>query len=1212
MRLLKLEITGFKSFQNKTTLFFPRGITAVVGPNGCGKSNIVDALRWVMGEQSVKQLRGKSMEDLIFSGADGKQPLNMAEVSLLVDNSMNADKEGDSSGSPMSVYTEIMVTRRVYRSGESVYMINRQACRLKDIHNLFLGSGTGKNSFAVIGQGNIGALTDASPEERRYFIEDAADITKYKERKKETLARIKTTRENLTRISDIMSELKRRLGTLERQAARAKKYKEYKTRVKTLEISIALWYFENISRDIREKTAAYERTADTDKKLDTAIADLEIIQDRIKLRLYEKKQTFSDLTQNTFDIQRSLDKKESDLEHLTREIRRIIKEIKDVRKKRLEVTEKNSALTREIEIERNTHVDVDDLIIAREKEIAGENDQLDAGKNQLKTLEQTRKEMNQAHMVLAGDEAKYANILANAEQRKTALMRRLRQVDDELLLSEKDLAQARLIKENIEKESKEIHIKTSGLSAEKNETVQHLKASKDERDRLRLSLKSLEIELSAHQSRHTTLKAMNDQFEWYGSGVQSLMNRMKKNGSTLVKGVLADKIQPANGYEKAVEALLGDVLQYLVVDSPDHAEDLIRDLAVHSDGQCGFITCDTMEPPPEAETPPGLTPLLSQVSYQPEDRDLVRFILNNAMVADDLAQALHIRKTIKPAFPLVTRNGERVTERGIIIGGGSQNGSSIFAKKAELAETQAAVLEWEEKKSQLSIRVQAAESLVSEWTLKENHVTELLVASEKEKIRVEKELYMSGEALRQAERKHDVLSLEQERLEGDGEDIDTDLEREKASLENIRNTIRTHEARIKDLGEQIHSASETLEKQGAAIVELKMNLTRLKAESDNHHNSLKRLEDFLSEGKKRLARLAQEETEKKHLTLSHSTTRNLHRSENHDLTRRLKLLMEESELCRRDVAGIEKNLKERETEKTSLEKLKNKERESLRVLDLELSQLKIRRENLTARIEEKYHHQINQYKLEFAENEHDRIDVSTLNIPFLETELEDLNTRIAQLGDVNLGSIAEYDEIKERYDFMESQGKDLERSLADLETIIEKINDVSKERFLQTFDAINEKLATLFPTLFEGGSARMILTDPSIPLETGVELMIQPPGKKLTRLSLLSGGEKALSAIAFVFSIFLIKPASFCIMDEIDAPLDDANVTRFNNLVKHIGDQSQILVITHNKVTMEFADILFGVTMEKKGVSKIVSVSLTESGDIEPGSAPVPASADSV
>jgi chromosome segregation protein len=857
-------------------------------------------------------------------------------------------------------------------------------------------------------------------------------------------------------------------------------------------------------------------------------------------------------------------------------------------------------------------VDVDDLIIAREKDLALENERLETGKQQQKILEQTRRELNQTHMVLAGDEAKKANILANAEQRKNALMRRLRQVDDELLLSEKDLTQARLARETIEKESIEVHAQAGELAIEKAETVQNLKKAKEERDRLRSSLKSLEIELSAHRSRYTTLKAMEDQFEWYGSGIQSLMNRLKKKGVTLVKGVLADKLRPAPGYEKAVEALLGDILQYLVVESSEHAEDLIRDLIEHNEGQCGFIALDSIEPLPEIEAPPGFTHLSSQVSCQPEDMELVRFILGNAMVADDLAQALHLRKNVRPTFPIVTRSGERVTEIGLIVGGGSQNGSSIFAKKAELAKTQAAVLEWEEKKSQLSIQVNEAESLVSQWTLKETHITERLSASEKDKTRVEKELYMACEVLRQAERKRDVLSLEQERLEGDGEDIDTDLAREKTALDRIRSDIRTHETRLKDLTDQLHTLSETLEKQAGIIVELKMDLARLKAESDNHHSSLKRLEDFLAEGEKRFARLTQEETEKKHLIRSHSAGRNIHRAEMQDLNRRLKILMEQSELCRRDVSDIEKNLKDRDAEKTHLEKLKTRERETLRVLDLELSQLKIRRENITARIEEKYHHQINQYKLEFAENEHDRIDVSTLNIPFLETELEDLNTRIIQLGDVNLGSIAEYDEIKERHDFMESQGKDLERSLADLETIIEKINDVSKERFLKTFDAINEKLATLFPTLFEGGSARMILTDPSIPLETGVELMIQPPGKKLTRLSLLSGGEKALSAIAFVFSVFLIKPASFCIMDEIDAPLDDANVTRFNNLVKHIGDQSQILVITHNKVTMEFADILFGVTMEKKGVSKIVSVSLTEAGDIEPGPVPVPASADSV
>ncbi len=1207
MRLLKLEITGFKSFQNRTTLHFPRGITAVVGPNGCGKSNIVDALRWVMGEQSVKQLRGKSMEDLIFAGADGKQPLNMAEVSLLIDNSVKAGD--DSLSSPMTAYTEIMVTRRLYRSGESVYMINRQACRLKDIHNLFLGSGTGKNSFAVIQQGNIGALTDASPEERRYFIEDAADITKYKERKKETLARIKTTRENLVRISDIMAELKKRIGTLERQAAKAKKYKEYKARVKTLEISIALWNFETLSRDIRDKTAAYERAARAETELAAALTALELQQAHIRQQLYDRKQTLSGLTQNSFDVQRALDKKESDLDHLTREIRRLIREIKEVRKKRLDVHDKNRGLSQEIDVERNAHGDVDGLIAEKEKDLAEKGLRLDEGKQRQRELEQQRKELNQARMTLAGEEAKHASMLASDEQRKSGLKRRLRLLEEEQLLLEKDLAQARTNREKIEGEAGESAEYSRELAQEKEGVVHRLKAAKDERDRLRTTLRGLDMELSAHRSRYATLKTMDETFEWYDSGVKTLMARLGKNGDNRVQGILADRLRPSKGYEKALEAHLGDVLQYLLVDTPDQAADLVRDLTRHNDGQCGFIALSTLTPPPETGVPEGLTPLFSQVSCASEDRELVRFVLGNTLVADDLETALRLKKSLCLTAPMVTLTGERITEKGLIVGGGKSGGASIFARKNELDETREAVRVGEEKKSGLSAQYDGAENLVRELSLKETHVLDQMVLADKEKARLDKELFMAAEALRQAERKRDVLNLEQERLLGDDDDIDADMDRQKEALKRIRDSLRENEEKITTLGLLFNQDADTLERETAAMVDLKTDLARLKADRDNHRNSLKRLETFLAESRKRFERLEQEETEKKHLTLAHARDRIRFRSERGDLTVRLNLLSEQSLVCREELAAIEKTLKEKDGERNGLEKRRAGESESMRILDLELTQLKIKRENLTARIEEKYHHQINQYKLEFAENEHDRIDVSTLNIPFLEAELEDLTVRIAQLGEVNLSSISEYDEVKERYDFMESQEKDLVKSLDDLETIIEKINEVSKERFLETFHAINEKLATLFPVLFEGGSARMTLTDPSAPLETGVELMIQPPGKKLTRLSLLSGGEKALSAIAFVFSIFLIKPSSFCIMDEIDAPLDDANVTRFNTMVKHMGQESQILVITHNKVTMEFADILFGVTMEKRGVSKIVSVSLTEAGDIEPGREPAMADA---
>jgi chromosome segregation protein len=1201
MRLLKLEITGFKSFQNRATLVFPKGITAVVGPNGCGKSNIVDALRWVMGEQSVKQLRGKSMEDLIFSGADGKQPLNMAEVSLLIDNSDTSGAGPEPSAPSMAAYTEIMVTRRLYRSGESVYMINRQACRLKDIHNLFLGSGTGKNSFAVIQQGNIGALTDASPEDRRYFIEDAADITKYKERKKDTLSRIRTTRENLTRISDIMAELKKRLSTLERQAAKAKKYKEYKTRVKTLEISIALWNFETISRDIREKTAAHDKATEADRMLDASILAVESLQNTVRQQLADKKQVLSGLTQNRFDVQRSLDKKETDLDVTGREIRRLVREIKEVRKKRLDVSEKNEALSFEIETERSVHGDTDGQITEKEKGLALESEKLETLRKERDDLEKERKELNQSRMILAGEEAKCASVLAGAEQRKTGLARRLRQVDEELYLAEKDLSEARRNKEKTEKDAAEAHRETDVLFREKAQAGEALKTARLERDGYRSDLRRFEIELSAHSSRFATLKAMEDQFGWYESGVKSLLTRMKEKGDTAVHGVLADRLRPARGFEKPVEALLGDVLQYILVDSSDKSVELVRDLESHNDGRCGFIALESLQDVPETDVPDGASALIDRIEFKKEDERLVRSVINNAMICPDLETAVDLRKKHLSTSPMVTLDGEVITERGLIVSKSTGNGGSIFEKKNELDEIGKAVSEWEAKKNTLAGETMEAENRVNQALLDESRLSGLLAQAEKDRTRMDKELFMAAETLRQAERKRDVLGAEQERLQGDAEDIDSDIEKKTSDLASVRRKIRENEERLSRQGESAQGASDTMERQSSVIIQLRMELARMTAERDNRMSSLKRLEHFLDESSKRLSRLMQEESGKKEQTRTHSSERNRFRADREELKKLITSLSAETEARRGELSLVEKELKEKESEKSHLEKMRHREQETMRILDLELSQLKIRRENITARIEEKYHHRINQYKLEFDENEHDRIDVSTLNIPFLEAELEDLNTRIIQLGDVNLASIAEYDEVKERHDFMEIQEKDLVKSLEDLETIIEKINGISQERFLATFDAINEKLATLFPTLFEGGSAWLSLTDPAKPLETGVELMIQPPGKKLTRLSLLSGGEKALSAIAFVFSIFLIKPSSFCIMDEIDAPLDDANVTRFNNMVRHIGEQSQILVITHNKVTMEFADILFGVTMEKKGVSRIVSVSLTEAGEVEPG-----------
>lgn len=1200
MRLIKLEISGFKSFQEKTTVVFPPGITAVVGPNGCGKSNIVDALRWVMGEQSVKQLRGKSMEDLIFAGADGKQPLNMADVSLTIENS-----SGQAIESPMNPYTEIMVTRRIYRSGESAYMINRQPCRLKDIHNLFLGSGSGKNSFAVIQQGNIGALTDASPEERRFFIEDAADITKFKERKKETLSRIQSTQENLLRLSDIIEELKRQIANLDRQAAKAKKFKEFRALSKDLDIRIALWYFDQYSREIRDKLLKADHLKETEKNRSQDLFDLESQLSRISREAVEQKQHMDDLEQQRFELQRHVDKKENDREHLVRESKRLDEDIRDIGEKLSDLGTRNRNLELEIEQARGSHVDIDDDLDQTEEELSKERDIQDNLKTVLKECEQTMKTLHKDHMVLAGNEAKTQSILNHAQQRKGDVSRRLKRMDEDLLDSERRLTQARKEKEQaaLAVEGFQVAIRDLHLDLDRvRKDLHHQSALYDEQRKI---LRGLDMDHSAHTSRHSTLKTIQDQYGWYEQGVKAVMQHVADRETSPVRGLVAEMIRPQPGYEAATEAVLGESLQHILVDAPQDAVDLIHYLKENTQGNSGFVPLMGIRPPLPLPVPEGCSALIDHVDVIDHHRNLALTLLGNALVVEHLDQALTLAGLDSPSRPLVTRTGDLITEKGVILGGSQDPSTSIFGKKQELENLETAIHDIETSQGEVRRQLEHLDAEIKGLVQQEKDLSDELKYSENDKREGEKALFVSVEALKQAEKKREILYLEQEQLSGEDEDINQEITSLTQSLEAIHGDIQGIESRIEDTTDRITAITVQLETRNKTVVELQLRISSLKAKRENYHSSLKRLEEFLHEGMKRKTRLEDEIREKKERSAQITVTLANDKTELEHLARSLARVSEEHLVARNNLVAIEKSHKEKEAVKAGLLKERDRDGSRLQVLEIELSQVRLKRESLTCRIEEKYHHRINQYSLEFEENDVDITGLSPLEITGMETELKELTKKITQLGDVNLGAISEYEELKTRFDFLVEQQDDLVHSLEDLETIIKKINQVSQERFLETFNQINDKLSELFPTLFEGGSAQMILTDPASPLTTGVELMIQPPGKKLTRLSLLSGGEKALSAIAFVFSIFMIKPSSFCIMDEIDAPLDDANVTRFNNLVKHIGKQSQILMITHNKLSMEFADVLFGVTMEKKGVSKIVSVNLSGTSDTSPGTVAV-------
>lgn len=1188
MRLKKLEITGFKSFLEKTKVIFPPGISAVVGPNGCGKSNIVDALRWVMGEQSIKQLRGKAKEDIIFAGADGKKQVNMAEVSLLVENTLKAASE------PLNDYSEIMITRRLYRSGESAYLINRQPCRLKDIHDLFLGSGTGKNSFAVIQQGNIGAITDASPEERRYFIEEAADITKYKTRKKETLAKVKATSENLLRISDISAEIKRQINALNRQAKKAERFKDYRARIKYLEIKIALWKFDGFTERIREIETSLESYRKTQGRGITTLAACEAELAETRGIFLTKTNQIEELKTRQFETRRAIDKYENDIAHYQKNRQTLGDEIIESQKQRDELRVRNKEVKEEISQAETGNADIHLKIQAAEEDLESAVKRYNEVKKSLSAFEEELKNLNSTHMRLAGENAKYKNILINAKKREEDIVRRLKIVAEDVFTGQT--------------KSQALQGKRNELYARKKEADDFLEEIRDDLKKIsgkldekkmilekhRDALKLLEIEHSRITSRHQTLAKMHERYEWFQDGVKAVMES-RFNDKTAVLGVLADLITPVNGYEKAVETVLGEALQYIIVDHLDTGVSLATFLTEGNKGRGVFVP-STIENG-ELKTPPTLTRLIDCVEYPETYRGIMRYLLGNCVVTDTFSEAVELKNSSAEAIAVVSKTGEMISEKGIITGGKNTGNVSILEKKQELRSLEEAILETEKKIEQAADTASELDTGIERLLSKEKALKDELNDTEKEKNDIDKSLYQADSEAAQAERRLEIAELEKEQLTGEHYDIEDEIEVSRNRLSGIEADIERTNQATESVKSKNKDVSENLESLNQQSVDIRLSITSLNAQNESYQGSLSRLRTFLTEGLDRCARLEDDIQAK--IETSQNTGQLLEKISNElDHSRvALEEVTHKLDLAQADCKDVEMRLSKTEGKISECKDENEKTLDQMRELQINLSEFQVKREALTARIEEKYHHRLNQYQLEFEAAGKGDKPVTEFDITCYESELSDLSMKIRRLGDVNLGAISEFEELKIRYDFMLKQHDDLTASLDDLEKIIEKINSVSEERFLKTFNAINEKLSGVFARLFEGGTAQMVLTEPSKPLETGVELMIKPPGKTLTRLSLLSGGEKALSAIAFVFSVFLIKPASFCIMDEIDAPLDDSNVVRFNHLVKMIGEQSQILIITHNKLTMEFADILFGVTMEKKGVSKIVSVTLTKGGE---------------
>jgi chromosome segregation protein len=1003
------------------------------------------------------------------------------------------------------------------------------------------------------------------------------------------------------------------MNSLKRQARKAEIYNNFQKRIRVLDIQLGLHYYDDYTRQIEKTDALLNELKDTDIGHTSELKKLDAAVEKIKLNRQQKTQEISEQKAQKFETQRNIDRMENDLAHQGNDIERLSQESSDLQATFGNLEQKNVEMVSEISnLENDNARIIEEISLVRdhlEKERSADQKISD----QLAQLNQKLESHKTQLMDLVAQEAQYKNIYQNAANNKESLQRRLKNAEEEEALAQKRIAEI---------QKKEAEIK-SHLSSTKQEIadldhrITTIREQLEEKTKVlsrQVALaQTLELERNTIRSNLNTLQKMEDNFEWYKDGVRAIMQARHamletqtteekgENGaspainqalSDNILGLMADIIEAKPSFETAVEAALGESLQYIVVKDQETGRKAIDYLQSQKAGRSGFIPISSIkqfdEDPPQIPDPS--RQLLHHVKVKPGFEKMAQTFLGHVVFARDLKEAIKLFNRNGVLQTIVTQNGDLISPQGIMIGGSKDRLNGILAKKQELKDLHHQSKRCDQKlekargeQTKLDSDVRELENQLQKLIEQKNKVTQ-------NEIETEKSLYMVTEDLKNARRHLEIVSLEQEQLLGESSDIDAEISKYNRALTNLSAEISTLQQKVKQITENISTVSGEMEDLNQKVVDLKLKLTALNAKLENNNTSLRRLRDFYADGQKRLEQLTREirlKHEKEKIAKQKIEDYEQMLSEMYRKMEHLDQALQDNET---DYLVIDSKLKDSDSLISNIQSKREKMSEKFRLLELELSQHQIKRDNVANRLEERYQSPFSILKTEFHENIQDDEISPEMAIDEMEAELSRCKEKIAKILDVNLGAIREYEQLKDRYEFLKAQRDDLVQAIEDLHKVINKINKITQERFMETFNLINTKLREVFPRLFEGGSAKLILTEPTKPLETGVELMIHLPGKKLTRLSLLSGGEKALSAIAFIFSIFLIKPASFCLLDEIDAPLDDANIFRFNDLLKIIGDKSQIIMITHNKRTMEFADTLFGITMAEKGISKMISV----------------------
>ena len=1269
MYLKNLTVLGFKSFADKIALNFQPGITAVVGPNGCGKSNVADSVRWVLGEQSAKALRGGEMADIIFNGTDGRKALGMAEVSLTVG---DVDMDNLKAAGVELDFNEVTLTRRVFRDGVSEYFINKVPCRLKDIQQLFMGTGVGRTSYSIMAQGHITQLLSSRPDDRRLVFEEAAGITRFKSQKKEALRKLEVTDQNLLRIDDLIREVKRQIGSLQRQAGKSRRYKQFMVELQHLDSQLARHQFDVLQTEIRERETSAEKLRIETEVCSEAILREEDEISQLRQRLSELEHLISQAQQNGLEVKGQIDRHESRIhfneERLQQLEQQNAKALGDI----AQGDERRAAAEQELAtVVERLNASVAHLAQLREG-LQAKRDALQEVENGLRSQQEALRQAQSASFSVAQQLSRIRNEITALDMQKQGNSVRLEKLSAEKIqLEEERIRLENRLQEfvtSVETEKLNVQLRRGTVE----EQQRRLRELQQELTQVTRELDELLRQQAGSRSRLNVLEQLQTAHEGFSAGALAALKQEPQ-----MLGALVDKIQVPGTYITAIEAALGHNLQLVLTEQPDTAQQILADLKSRNLGRasvaplalCLPVTAEaaagsasgdlalpqaTVEsvagaplsapalsdagealgtnapvlfpgqgtppavtpaaaaatpPPPNQRTQVNITPALSIIEAEAAVRPLLERLLRQTLIVSDLASALQAWRDLNGEYDLVTVTGEML-DRHAVFTGGSANGkdkspASILGRKNQILELQAQLGQLQEQVNEVSRRKGASQSeqtsvqasLQQEQT--ELRSQEVAVATHQGECRalenasrllnqkIETVMFEVESLAEQAEvaaQKRQALAAQVGEFEVRERDCQQQIADATGSLENLR--------------QQRDVANNVLTETKVALATEEQLTASFRHQKESHEQRIRELTALVEQRRAEIAGLIEHRTQFQSEIQESRLKIDALQHELDQVRARAAELVGQKEELDGQINRQDEMLRERRRRISELQQQRG-------ALDVELAQKQMAIQNLRERIQQKY-----QLNLDDVRSECITITIADEGPPKIETltpeemtqrgvatdwdsvagQVAALQRRLDEMGPVNLVAIEEYEETEQRYTFLSTQHEDLVKAKEQLLEVINRINIQTREMFVETFNKVRENFGALFTEIFGGGKADLALVDDGDVLESGIDILARPPVKQLKSISLLSGGEQTMTAVALLFAIYQVKPSPFCILDELDAPLDESNVNRFIGVLKRFLEHSQFIIITHNKRTIGMADVIYGVTMQEQGVSKIVSM----------------------